>query len=261
MTRQSGRDGTRPRVYLGWSADEIMATNVAETSLRSSSGHSHPDIHRISRLSIYRHYWRPTIIKDGQAWDVISDAPMSTDHALARFWIPFLCDYRGWALFTDGDVLFRRDVSQLFKFADERYAVMCVQHGVAAADQHGRKKDGDQQQPYHRKNWSSVMLWNCGHPANRTLSTVYLNEQRGLKLHQFCWLADAEIGPLPVEWNYLVNVTPECVQDPAIVHYTLGTPDLPGHEHDLFAEEWRAAARIAGYRLPTPAPLSVESRG
>lgn len=169
---------------------------------------------------------------------------MSTDHAIARFFIPYLCQYQGWALFTDGDVLFRDDVLQLFALADERYAVQVVQHPPLLEE--GDKKAGHVQQSYRRKNWSSVVLWNCGHQANRVLTIDVLNAWPGRDLHGFTWLADDLIGELPARWNHLVGVNPPSA-DPAIVHFTKGTPDMPGHEADAFAGEWMSTAKTLGY--------------
>lgn len=241
------------RVVIGFSADEIMAVNTAEASLRSYCG-SRVAISRISRLSLCQVYDRPTTTRDGRLWDDISDAPMSTDHAIARFFIPWQCGYQGWALFTDGDVLFRRDVSELFALADDRYAVMCVQHPPLQAE--GMKKDGAVQLPYHRKNWSSVMLMNCGHPSNHQLTLEAVNTWPGRTLHAFSWLANDEIGALDPAWNYLVGVTAH-VPNPAIVHFTEGVPVIPGHEYDPYADEWRRFARVAGYRIAEPAAQEV----
>lgn len=237
-------------VYVGFDPDEIEAVNVAEAGLRARSG-SRIDVRRISRLSLPNVYSRPTELRDGRLWDVISDAPMSTEHAIARFFIPWLRKYQGWALFMDGDVLVRDDVCELFERAAtpemQAYAVMVVDHphAVYADDV---KKTGDQQTIYPRKNQSSVMLINCAHPLNYQLSLEYLNTVPGRDLHAFNWLQDDEIGYLPARWNYLVNVEPPVV-DPAIVHFTLGTPNLAGHENDPYADEWRFWARVAGYKF------------
>jgi hypothetical protein len=233
------------RVFIGFDANEMKACNVAEYSLFRHASRTAVDVHRISRLTLVRHYRRKTtVLPNGQQFDVISDAPMSTAHAIARFFIPFLCEYTGWALFTDGDVLFREDVANLFALADPTYAVQVVQHPPLIEE--GQKKDGHIQQAYPRKNWSSVMLFNCGHLANRALTLDVLNSWPGRDLHAFKWLQEHQIGALPSRFNWLAGLS-EPDPNPGIVHYTLGTPDLPGHENDPFADEWRLAARVAGY--------------
>jgi lipopolysaccharide biosynthesis glycosyltransferase len=162
---------------------------------------------------------------------------MSTHHANARFFLPRL-QRGGLALFTDGDVLFRGDVEEVFAAADPSKAVMCVQH--RDYDSGGEKKGGHVQQPYARKNWSSFMLWNLDHPAHARLTDDILNGTPGRDLHRFCWLRDDEIGELPLDWNWLVGVSPK-IEQPAMVHFTLGLPSIPGHEQDAYAEEWRGA--------------------
>jgi hypothetical protein len=240
------------KVFIGWDAAEMKAHLVACQSLHGHAKVRH-DVRRLSldELQAKGLYTRPTRhAARGQLWDVVSDAPMSTGHAIGRFFVPMLCEYEGWALFTDGDVLFRDDVGRLMEYADDKYAVMVVQH--PPMPEAAIKKDGHIQTSYPRKNWSSVMLFNCAHPANQTLWKTALNQWPGRDLHAFRWLADDQIGALPARFNWLVNVSaPE--SDPAIVHYTLGTPDVAGHESDPFADEWRAAAKWAGYTEGAPA--------
>jgi len=235
------------RVFLGFDAHEMVACNVAEYSLYRYASRNLIAVDRISMTSLHQHYTRPTTtLPNGQLFDEISDAPMSTSHAIARFFVPFLCHYQGWALFTDGDVLFRTDVNELFALAKPEYAVMCVQHPPLLEE--GVKKAGHVQQAYPRKNWSSVVLFNCGHLSNRQLTLEVLNAWPGRDLHAFTWLREHEIGELPARWNHLVGVSPP---DPtaAIVHYTLGTPNLEGHQQDAFSAEWFTSARVAGYRF------------
>lgn len=160
----------------------------------------------------------------GTLFDDISGAPMSTEFAITRFFVPLL-QHRGWALFVDCDVVFLADVAELLGLANNEYAVMCVQHG--ALDAEGTKMDGQIQLPYKRKNWSSVMLFNCDHPANRRLTLDLLNQAPGRDLHRFCWLDDADIGALPATWNWLVDVQPR-PSVPKLAHYTRGGPWLPG---------------------------------
>ena len=243
----------RPRLFIGWDPRQMAAYVVAHFSAGAAG--SGVDIERLALAPLVRRglYTRPTRYQgeDGSPgyWDVISDAPMSTGHAISRFLVPTLAGFKGWALFTDGDVLFRRSVRDLFALADSRFAIQVVQHDYAPLE--SAKMDGQQQTRYFRKNWSSVMLFNCEHPANAALTPDLVNAVPGRDLHRFCWLEDRLIGSLPQEGNFLVGHTPATI-DPAIVHFTEGVPDTPGYEHCLYADEWYATARAAGYRLSRP---------
>ena len=169
-------------------------------------------------------------------WDVLSEAPMSTQHANARFLVPHLAK-SGWALFCDGDMLFRGNVCRVLDTLDPRFAVYCVKHRHEPDAR--EKMDGQIQTKYHRKNWSSWMIFNCDHPANKRLTLEMVNTLPGRDLHRFCWLGDDEIGELPPEWNYLVGYT-KGVENPRCVHFTSGTPDMSGYAHVEYADEWRA---------------------
>ncbi len=153
---------------------------------------------------------------------------MATEFALSRFLVPHLAQ-SGWALFMDCDMLVRRDIVQLFALADPSKAVMCVQHDYQPSRR--EKMDGQAQTPYPRKNWSSLMLFNCDHPANAGLTLDLVNNASGKDLHQFCWLEDSHIGALPQTWD----------ADAAVVHFTSGVPSMTGYESVAYADEWRAA--------------------
>lgn len=197
-------------------------------------------------------YSRPTYLNKTEEggsylYDAISGAPMSTEFAISRFLVPHLAKLAfntlhhprnsGWALFMDADMLVRGNLTQLFDLADERYAVMVVKHDYNPPE--GTKMDGQQQLSYARKNWSSVMLFNCEHPANAALTPELVNSVPGRDLHRFCWLDDAEIGELGPEWNYLVgHHTAEQVKHPSIVHFTLGIPTMAGYEQCEYSDEW-----------------------
>jgi hypothetical protein len=171
-----------------------------------------------------------------QRWDVISDAPMSTDFSISRFLVPTIAG-GGWALFCDADIMVRTNIGKLFALADSSKAVMCVHHKYPQKE--GLKMDGQLQTVYNRKNWSSVMLFNCDHPANRELTVELVNTLPGRDLHRFCWLDDDEIGELPPEWNYCPGLSPK-IDSPSLVHFTNGLPDVPGYENQEFADEWKA---------------------
>jgi hypothetical protein len=181
-------------------------------------------------------YYRPTEQRNGQMWDVISGAPMSTAFAISRFLVPYLSQ-SGLALFVDCDVMARTDLGQLFNAFDPAYACMCVQHQYEPKTD--TKMQGQAQVPYARKNWSSVVLWNCDHPKTKILTPEVVNAERGLWLHQFQWLHDEDIGRLDSSWNHLVGDSPPN-PNARLVHFTNGSPNMAGHEACEFADEWRA---------------------
>jgi hypothetical protein len=176
---------------------------------------------------------RPTDLRGGM-FDLNSDAPCSTEFAIGRFAVPIIAQ-SGWCLFADGDGVFMRDPSSLMEYADASKAVCVVKHAPMRGE--GIKMDGQIQTTYPRKNWSSVVLWNCDHSANARLNLTTLNQWPGRMLHAFAWLHDAEIGELPPEANWLVGVQPKPAR-PIFAHYTLGTPNMPGLEDSEHAELW-----------------------
>ena len=219
-------------MYLGWDSREDIAYTVAQKSCQENSS-KRVEVHPLKAPDLYarRLLWRPVERDDGQMVDHLSNAPQSTEFATSRFLVPFL-HKKGWALFTDSDVVFLGDVAEVFALADPRYAVQVVKHQHNPTE--ATKMDGQPQLAYYRKNWSSVILWNCDHPAHHRLTLGMVNWWPGSCLHRFCWLKDEEIGSLPSEWNWLVNVEPKPA-DPKIAHFTLGGPWFPGwtpHEHD-----------------------------
>jgi lipopolysaccharide biosynthesis glycosyltransferase len=167
---------------------------------------------------------------------------MATEFAISRFTVPFLAR-KGWALFLDCDVICLEDINNLFALADPKYAIMCVKHNQESGA--ATKMDGQVQLFYARKNWSSVMLWNCNHPANKRFKKEHLNSWPGRDLHAFKWLDDSEIGELPQKWNWLVHVTPGKPKLEGIWHYTLGGPWFPNWpavdspNSKMFDDVWR----------------------
>jgi len=190
----------------------------------------------LNTLKLAGLYHRPIERRDGRLWDTISDAPMSTEFAISRFLVPYLAQ-QGWALFADADVMARANLMELFAAGDPGKACMVVKHSYTPATD--VRLDGQVQTAYTRKNWSSVVLWNCNHPKTKALTPEVINRERGLWLHQFTWLDDGDIGELDPRWNHLVGDKPP---DPAakLVHFTNGTPNMAGFEGCEFADEWRA---------------------
>lgn len=225
------------KIYIGYEPREAEAFAICRRSFRQRL--SIPI--QIKGISLYRArqlglYWREHERKQHQLWDKISGAPMSTEFAITRFLTPILAQ-TGFALFVDCDMLARQNVARIFDLADPEKAVMCVQHEHNPTET--VKMDNQVQTRYSRKNWSSVMLFNCDHPSNQKLTLEMINTLPGRDLHRFCWLEDHEIGALPPQWNYLVGhtVLPEGVE-PAIVHFTDGIPSMDGYENVEYAGEY-----------------------
>lgn len=228
---------TAHKVYIGYDRREADAYRVAEFSLRRHA--SRPVTVtplKLNRLQAQGLSQRPYRIYRNSLWDILSDAPCSTEFSNTRFLTPLLAQ-SGWALFIDCDMLFLGDVARLFALADPRYAVMCVKHQHAGDE--GVKMDGCEQTRYARKNWSSVMLFNCDHAANAGLTLDVVNGAPGRDLHRFCWLDDEEIGELPPTWNWLVGVQPKPA-DVHLAHYTLGMPFMAGYERSPHSDLWWA---------------------
>jgi len=148
----------------------------------------------------------------------------STDFSNARFIVPALCDWRGWAIFLDCDMVCLGDLAELWRQRDPRYAVQVVKHDHRPRET--SKFLGATQAAYPRKNWSSLMLLNCAHPAMLDLNA---NERPGLDLHGFGWCPDEAVGEIRGLWNVLATDRyehPEPVERESIrlLHYTLGGP-------------------------------------
>lgn len=233
------------RIYVGFDprwADAYAVTR--ESALRWTSTPRPVYGLVLEQLVAKGLYTRPTEYRDGRIFDALSrredySGEMSTEFAISRFLVPLLAG-QGWALFMDGDMLVRAPLTELFALADRNTdkALMCVQHDHRPAEG-ATKMGGKAQTQYQRKNWSSLMLFNCDHPATKRLTIQMVNALPGADLHRFCWLRDEEIGALPAEWNYLVGWTKD-IEHPRIVHFTEGVPSLAGHEDDEYADEWRA---------------------
>lgn len=240
MTKASESQKPKRSIWVGYDPREVDAIDVCVSSIRAHLSEDIP-IHAVALDPLRKMgaYQRPTEIRDGNLFDVISDAPMSTEFAISRFFIPHLAEDDDLALFMDCDMLVRADLAQLFGMANFQKAIQVVKHdGAKFTD--GTKMDGQAQQTYERKNWSSVMLWNIKHSAHRRLTLYALNQWAGRALHRFAWIEnDDHIGALPAEWNHLVGIDPPN-EDAAIAHFTLGIPRMAGYENCEHADEWRS---------------------
>ena len=224
------------RIFVGWDSREDRAYQVCRHSLQTRA--SGPILVKPLKQDALREQGIYTRNVDPLA---------STEFTFTRFLVPHLAGYEGWALFCDCDFLWLQDVFKLAQMVDDRYAIMCVHHDHHPPEE--RKMDGRLQTQYPRKNWSSMVLYNCGHPANAVLTPDLVNEETGLFLHRFQWLDDSLIGSLPVDWNWLEgwSNTPKS-GFPNAIHFTRGGPWFEEWSNVEFAKlwnkehkEWRAA--------------------
>ena len=159
----------------------------------------------------------------------------SNDFIYSRFLTPFLNNFNGWAIFADGDMICQADISELWDLRDESKALLVVKHDYQTKSR--KKYLGNKNENYPRKNWSSVILWNCSHPKHKILTPDFISKQTGAYLHRFSWLEDNEIGELPKEWNWLAIEYPEN-NNAKLIHYTLGTPCFKEYKNTDMSEIW-----------------------
>lgn len=231
------------KVFVGWDSREDIAYQVCKHSIVSRN--DEVEVTAIKQQEL----------RDQGIYNRDTDQLSSTEFTFTRFLVPYLTNYTGWAVFCDCDIIFIEDIQQLFSFADEKYAVMVAKHDYVP--EQGTKMDGKVQSQYPRKNWSSVILFNCGHPSNKTLTPELINSQTGQFLHRFQWLQDEEIGELHHEWNWLVNWYHEPADgNPKAIHYTEGGPWFNNYKHCEYGYHWEVER--SNYQGPVE-PVGIPS--
>lgn len=219
-------------IYIGYDGDaEPIAYHVcADSIIRNASG---PVAIIPLALNTVRHFYTERHTDGSNAF------------IYSRFLVPYLQDFEGDAIFLDGDMLVRGDVYQLLYAhrGNGGVGVSVVKHPEYETKQ-AVKYLGARNSNYPRKNWSSVIAFNCSHPSHRVLTPSNVETMTGAQLHRFTWLSDAAIGALPDTWNRLV-IEQEVQPGDNLLHYTLGTPCFSDYKHCPHAEEWREAARLA----------------
>tara|TARA_B100000242_G_C43055460_1_gene493985 strand:- start:21040 stop:21744 length:705 start_codon:yes stop_codon:yes gene_type:complete len=202
-------------IFIGYDYRERAATNVLIDSLYQNS--SVP----ISITPLIT----SQLVKKGFYFRK-KDPKQSTEFSFTRFLVPHLMNYKGWAIFMDCDMLCFEDINKLWEKRDDKYAVMCVKHEHIPSEK--TKFQGEIQSQYPKKNWSSLMLFNCEKCKKLTIN--YVNSATGLELHRFFWLSSEDkIGELDKSWNFLIGVSDnndyyENTENLSLVHWTLGGP-------------------------------------
>ena len=215
------------RVFVGWDPREAIAYEVLQ-------------------YSIHRHASKPVSIVPvrldqlGALYQRERDPLQSTEFSFSRFLVPYLCDYEGWAIFMDCDMLCTADIAELWALRNDKYAIMSCQPIYTPRSE--KKFLNQAQTKYEKKNWSSLMLMNCAKCT--ALTPEYVNTATGLQLHQFKWLEEGQLGKLPNDWNWLVGEfglwnSPLEQDAPPMSHYTLGGPWFADYFNCDYAHRWR----------------------
>lgn len=213
------------RVFIGYDSREAVAFNVLNFSIQSRA--SQPvTVSPIMLSQLNGLFWRER------------HNLQSTDFSFSRFLVPHLCDYQGWALFMDCDMLMLDDIANLWALRNDSFAVQVVKHDHRPKE--STKFLGQKQSSYEKKNWSSVMLFNCAKCT--ALTKDYVNEATGLELHRFQWLNDDSlIGDIPQRWNHLVDYDPALPpEELSNIHFTTGGPYFDDYKGCGYADLWFA---------------------
>jgi hypothetical protein len=169
----------------------------------------------------------------------------------SRFLVPSLCDFGGHAIFMDGDMVVTTDIAELWNLRSHYYDVQVV-HQPEYQTKQPVKYLGAPNANYPKKNWSSVILWNCGSFPNRILSPDFVSKAKGSYLHRFEWVQSKRLGELPREWNWIPQEFGPNDQA-KIIHYSLGTPCFDEYKTTEMADAWHKEHREMSM------PLSVEN--
>ena len=213
-------------VFIGFDKREKIASDVCEYSLKKNS-----------KIDLKISLLKTDELRKKKLYKREEDKLSSTEFTFTRFLVPYLMNYKGFAIFCDCDFLWLSDVSNLFKLVKKEYAVQCVKHEYNPKDL--TKMDGRLQTIYPRKNWSSMVIWNCEHPSNKVVTPNLINSETGKFLHRFGWLKNSEIGSISNEWNWLVNWYKEPLDGkPKALHFTEGGPWFENHSKSEYDKLW-----------------------
>jgi hypothetical protein len=214
------------KVFIGWDSRFPEVSDVCAYSLQ-----------RRSSIPVHISYLKLGELLEAGLHKRGHDPLASTEFTYSRFLTPYLSGYKGTALYCDNDFLWLDDVSKLLGSCAGGYPLYCVQQHHNPPE--GLKMDNRPQTKYPRKNWSSLMLFNCAHPGNRSLNTEKINSETGSYLHQLKWLADEEIGILDHRWNWLEGWSPLVdIERLGAVHFTRGGPWFSQFRNCDYAELW-----------------------
>jgi len=207
-------------VFIGYDPREAIAFHVCANSIIRNA--SRPVTIVPLALNLFKDYTETHT--DG-----------SNQFIYSRFLVPHLMQYLGHAIFIDGDMIVRGDIAELWDLRNVNSDVQVVKHDYQT--RMSKKYLGSKNENYPRKNWSSVMIWNCNSFPNRGLTPKFIEKSTGAELHRFSWIDDERIGELPAEWNWLPDEYGPNL-NAKLLHYTLGTPCFHDFADSPQSSEW-----------------------
>ena len=212
------------KIFIGYDPKEAVAFHVLCHSLLERS--SKPiSIVPINLRNLKKLYSRK------------HDQRQSNEFSFSRFLVPYLCNYEGFGVYMDCDMLALGYISTVLDDIDENHAVSVVKHDYESKVK--IKYLGNKQYSYPRKNWSSFIVWNCTHPSNNVVNPEFIGNSDAATIHRFLCLKDKEIGELSVKWNWLVGEYDNPTEDIKVLHWTLGGPYFDEYSNTEFSDKWR----------------------
>lgn len=252
------------RIFIGYDSKEPIAYHVL----------AHSIITRASGPVTITPLVQP-VLRAAGLYTRARGATESTEFSMTRFLVPYLAGYKGDAIFMDCDMLCLGDIYELVDHVQkDRWERAKIRvRASAAGERVDREKSGaasvwvcqheyqptasvkflgQVNVPYPRKNWSSLMYFDCARCT--VLTPARVNILSGLELHRFSWLDDGHVGSLPLEWNWLVG---EYAPSPAVknIHYTLGGPYFEDYRTCDYAAEWMEAYAALSTPFGNPVEL------
>lgn len=186
------------RVFIGYDPRQPVAYNVLQHSISSRSS-------------------KPVSITRLQLDQLPLTRQGLTQFTYSRFLVPWMCNYQGWGLFVDADMLVVDDIADLFDMKDDHYDIQVVKNK-------------------EKFEWPSVMLFNCKKCWKLTPEVVETAEDI-FKLDTW-----AHVGDLPPEWNHCVGYD-DYNPYVKLIHYTQGIPVWPETQDCEYAELWHEERR------------------
>jgi lipopolysaccharide biosynthesis glycosyltransferase len=216
-------------IFIGYDPNESVAFHTCSSSIIRNT--SEPVAIIPLALNLLNNY--KEVHNDG-----------SNTFTYTRFLVPYLTKYFGHAIFLDGDMLVLDDIVNLWNMRSNNYAVQVVKHNYKTKSK--IKYLNNHNADYPKKNWSSVMIWNCSHAKNKFLTPISIAESTGEILHRFTWLNEDEVGDLPLEWNWLSDEY-GTNEDAKLIHYTLGIPDFKQFSNVVYSDLWEKEKIFVNY--------------